>query len=372
MVLVHIPPVFICGIARSGTSLLAGLLDGHPALAVLPNETYCYRELALSRWITKAGINAGEFCDLEGLVWLVSRPALAPITMHGRGRREQRLREWAAAFGKDGAPPVGHTLGPAVNAGRRTNPWPSFLAVYEQRASATSVAAKYWVEKTPMNERFVVFSERIFGKTARYLHVVRDPRAVLASWMKAQILYRIVRPRVHELVTVCHAWARSVYQGVANTKRCPGRYFIIRYEDLVQGTRGTGERVSRILDIDYSPSLEIPTSLGGATISNSSFGDLRGTTVGVVATQVRRFAEELTESEISAVESLLGAQMKAIGYEESRISETRNALVAQVWDRSPLLRAKRWKTQRYQKAFAPLKLSFEKGVWPAVSSGPQT
>ena len=31
-------PVFICGAHRSGTTLLRNLLDGHPALGVLPSE----------------------------------------------------------------------------------------------------------------------------------------------------------------------------------------------------------------------------------------------------------------------------------------------------------------------------------------------
>jgi hypothetical protein len=31
-------PVFICGVHRSGTTLMRDLLDGHPVLSVLPSE----------------------------------------------------------------------------------------------------------------------------------------------------------------------------------------------------------------------------------------------------------------------------------------------------------------------------------------------
>ena len=35
-------PVFVCGVHRSGTTLVRDLLDGHPALAVLPSEGSFY------------------------------------------------------------------------------------------------------------------------------------------------------------------------------------------------------------------------------------------------------------------------------------------------------------------------------------------
>src|SRR5438270_4758409 len=47
-------PLFICGYQKSGTSLVAALLDGHPNLCVFPEETSVMRWIAERRFASKA------------------------------------------------------------------------------------------------------------------------------------------------------------------------------------------------------------------------------------------------------------------------------------------------------------------------------
>jgi hypothetical protein len=313
--LARLPPIFICGIARSGTTLLAGLLDAHPALAVLPNETYCYRELFLKRRLTRLALNTAEFLELDRVSGVLASRPVAVLSFVGQGGCMKGLRDWSAAFANESGVPESVVAAAARARVSRRDPWPTFLRLYECSVNEALGQKKFWVEKTPMNERFVSVSERLFRGRARYLHVVRDPRAILASWLKGQRLNRIVRRREVEVVDVCFAWARSVHQAVKNAGRCEGRYSVVRYEDLVEDTAAVTTNLATFLGIEPCGSLLRPTRLGRPTISNSSYEDLRGREAGVVATQVDRFAEELSPSEIVTIEGGLGAQMQALGYE---------------------------------------------------------
>ncbi len=173
-------PLFICGNARGGTTLLLRLLDGHPDLLVLPTETQVYPALA-TRQVTRWLLRIAELVPYRRAVDLLSMPAVARLGFQGKDGLAARVRAWAREY-----PFAGSVTDEAVAAAARTvdgphQYWDTFLSLFCQYTGAQLDGKSYWVEKTPAAERFAGVSDRWTGRTARFLHVVRDPRDYVAS-----------------------------------------------------------------------------------------------------------------------------------------------------------------------------------------------
>lgn len=121
--------------------------------------------------------------------------------------------------------------------------------------------AKYLSEKTP--ENVLVFRELLdlFPK-ARFLFVIRDPRAVVASMIKVKQkhLQKHERPP---------AFLRSVWANIAYIKKCngagfsalqsvPERVLPVVYEDLVRDPEAGTRRISEFLGIPWSEKMLKP------------------------------------------------------------------------------------------------------------------
>lgn len=305
-------PLFICGTARSGTTLVASLLDAHPALAVFPGETYFYR-LLLDRPLSRITVQAAELLEIPALKAILAWSPVTFLSLPGRSALEERLRQWSQSFGERppaaDEDPVREVLGQQR---RRRDHWRAFVELYDRLAPEPSRAKRYWVEKTPSNERFVPLTERFFDGAARYLHILRDPRDVIASWILRTNAAGEDRERT--VLHVCYVWAHSVVSALANMKACPGRYHVLKYEHLVQRARVVLSEVVEFLGIGMDEGLLQPTRLGVVVPSNSSYRDTTASAGTLLASQVGRHGEVLSVKEILLVENLIGNQMIACGY----------------------------------------------------------
>ena len=306
-------PLFICGTARSGTTLVTSLLDAHPALAVFPEETYHYR-LLLDRPLGRLVVRAADLFEIPALKAILAWPPVTFFSLPRRRAVEERLRQWSQSFGE--RPPaerhqaVGEVLG---QQGGRRDPWRAFIDLYDRLAPESSHGKRYWIEKTPSNERFVAFTERFFGGTARYLHVLRDPRDVIASWVLRT--NTVGQDREKTVLHVCYVWAHSVVAALANMEACPGRYHVFKYEHLVQRARVVLSDVVEFLGIGMDERLWHPSRLGVVLPSNSSYPDAPTSAGTLLDSQVGRHGEILSGNEIALIKNLIGEQMGACGYQ---------------------------------------------------------
>lgn len=308
-------PLFICGSARSGTTLLMALLDSHPALAVFPAETYFYR-LLIDRPLSRIAWHAVEFFEWESLKAVFGRRPIAALSFQGRRALVRCLVTWSQTFPQCDTAMAQREVRDIVDRhGGHHSYWQCFLDLYDRLADERSGEKRYWVEKTPSNERFVPLTEGLLGAISRYVHVLRDPRDVIASWVLRTKVESSERART--LVHVCYTWSQSIYRCLVNADLCSSRYHVLRYEDLVRNTADAVEGIVRFLGIERADVLLTPTKWGMTAPHNSSFADVDARSGEIAQSQIGRHGDVLSLHEIELVEGMLRRQMEACGYAPS-------------------------------------------------------
>jgi len=269
--------VFVVGVARSGTSLLKALLDGHPELWVPPAESFAVD------WC-EAADPAAAFLALPRY------DALLPSGSLERKRVEQVLRR---RFRRG--------MGPAR----------AVITFLEALASVTppEAGATRWVEKTPKHLRIVPNLLSELGPRTRVICVVRDPRAVLASQARRWERGRTTQGMRH--------FARRWATGDVLTRTLQqqhGQFLAVRYEDLVEAPEKVMRDVADHLKVSWDDILVRPTRSGEPWGGNSSYGTQEASS-GISAVSLRRFEEELPATLLRGVSRLLAPRMAHWGYE---------------------------------------------------------
>ena len=271
-----IPPraAFVVGLARSGTTLLQRLLDGHPALLVMRRESH-----------------ASDWCSAPN-------PADAFLEWRKRDReffdapadRDALLAHLRARL--PGPSPVPEALRALVE------------GIVRIRPPAPGCAA--WVEKTPKHLWNTPELLGAFGPATRFVHVVRDPRAVMASQFE-----RWERGKPLHVRTFAARWAAADH--LARTfERAHPEFIAVRYEDLVRETEAVMRRVAGHLGIEWHPILAEPTDDAAPWGGNSS---TKEKVSGVSAASLDRWAEQLEPAHLDLLERLLAPRMRGRGYE---------------------------------------------------------
>lgn len=264
---------FVVGIARSGTSLLVSLLDGHPQVAVQPQESKVF-----------------EWCGADDPV-----ATLFEATRYGdlfaEGSAERARFEAALRAGLSGPVDFGTAL-EALNA-----------ALAELRPQP---GARVWLEKTPKHLRSLPLLLERFGPDTRFVVCVRDPRAVFSSQSG-----RWRRSGARDARHFCRRWATGMELLRSFRDAHPETLLAVRYEDVVADPPSWLQRIADHLGVDYDEAMLKPTQLGREWEGNSSFGSTRG--IGTDA--VDRWLSRLDREEIEAVEQLAARWMREWGYE---------------------------------------------------------
>lgn len=204
-------PIFLVGCARSGTTLLSTMLHAHSAIA-MPPET---------RFLLPAYAHRERFGDLTDPA---NRRRLARYLTgkktHFEDLNLDRARVIAAIVA---APP---TLGSALAC-----VWQEF---------ARDRGKRRWGEKRPAYWREIGVIRRLFP-TAQLIHLVRDPRACVASLQRVPWWHRDVASSAALWVAADEALCRAGRRLDADS------YHLIRYEDLVSDPRPALQRLCAFL-----------------------------------------------------------------------------------------------------------------------------
>jgi hypothetical protein len=181
----RLPPGFIVGVYRSGTTLLRFVLDSHPNIAVPPESNFLngLAEFRDNAWYRKGFLGVGV--DAAGL--------------------EARLRDFA---------------------------W----GVFDDYAQARGKGR--WFDKTPSYAERLDLLDSLFGPSCRYLMLYRHGLDVATSMTRMQGGDVNNGPgkrfaQLHDSVRVCNAayWAEQCERMLAFEAAHPAQCFRLRYED---------------------------------------------------------------------------------------------------------------------------------------------
>ena len=268
------PPLFVFGSGRSGTSLLARMLDSHPAIAV-PYESHLYNRIHPRA----RGLNLDAPAARELLV----RQILSTADLH-QWRPRPSLEATLAAI-------------------RR----PGFHGIVEAlMESWTSSRGKTrWGEKTP-HHTFCWQTIREGFPDLKVVHLVRDGRDVALSFRSAPFGPKHVYPAAQH-------WARVVTTAeAAGAALGAGSFLVVRYEDLVSDPERELRRICALLGEDYDPGMldyharDVPyptDARNAANLQRPVLGDACG-----------RWRTGLSLREQRIFEAVAGEQLKRYGY----------------------------------------------------------
>jgi hypothetical protein len=289
--------IFITGASRSGTTLLSLILDMHPAVLSL-KETHYFGEA----WHPDArGRRFDPREATEACAALLARQA------------DRGLPRTVTSIQRSRARQLVDDLGPAA-----LDPATMFSAVALELASAQSKSIA--CEKTPRN---VFYAEALLRAypSARIIHMVRDPRAVMASqkmrWHRRRLSAHGYAVSRHESVrtwvnyhplTIARLW-RDAATAALRVAGSP-RVTLLRFEDLVCDPERTVAGLCDWLGLDF-----VPTMLDVPQTNSSHQSCCNGARRGLYPDAIVTWLTKLTTAEIAIVERRCSELMARFGYE---------------------------------------------------------
>jgi hypothetical protein len=262
-------PIFIVGAPRSGTTLLRNMLNRHPAIAIC-------RETDFHRLVYERRRSFGSLGDLRNRQRLVKEYLATP--------RIQRLRL--------NLPALEQTL---LREGTGCEAlFASLLRFYAQVHGKRRCG-----EKTP---RHALFTETLceWYPGARILHILRDPRDVVASLRRMPWADRNVLGNARLWLSSNLAAWRS---------RLRPQYLMVRYEELVASPEQELGRVCAFVGEEYFPSMLVPNQ-----DPNTQQPWYRRAEERLTTERIGKWREQLPLEEAALVDWFVGRHLHTFGY----------------------------------------------------------
>jgi len=313
-------PLFVFGIARSGTNLLARMLDAHLAIEIALDPF-----MPLFKAIRNASIVNGAPdelrrgfdptlpfqdgyqapCGYKLLDLLLAADLAAPIAPV----ELPALRAAIAARAGLEAPDIAARAG-AIGGGTCRELVASALGIVN---SCRAGAATRWIGiKEVWVLDFLPALARAFP-AARFLAIERDPRAVIASL--AALAERDRSQHAHAISYLRH-WRKNIVlaRRFAADFDLAGRFHLVRYEDVAARPTEAARAMADFLALPFDPRMLAPATRGddaGTWRGNSSYDDAEA---GISDAPIARWRRSLPAATTSAVEFFCAPEMMLSDY----------------------------------------------------------
>jgi hypothetical protein len=275
-------PIFVVGVERSGTTLLQLMLNAHPNISIIGEVNYFGGVLQIKKMIPS--IETPENLErVMGHVKYVNTIRRIPCI-------EQILQLVKQRLGEDTSPTYEKF-------------YKYLLEEYARRRGAGRFG-----EKTATNVRYLEKLLEIFPN-CRILHIVRDPRAVVASMIKTSTGSSCV-------VTNAIKWEIEILYS-RNFSKKTNSYIELLYEDLVQRPEAQLKRICEFIEEEYDCKMLDFYKTAKFYLNNQpdSEGAFRPTFTGSIG----KWRVELSEARLFIIEKIVASVMYKFGYQKSRI-----------------------------------------------------
>jgi hypothetical protein len=168
-----------------------------------------------------------------------------------------------------------------------------------------------WAECTPLHLLYLPLIKKLFPD-ALVVHIIRDGRDVAVSLDRIGWIKPFSWDRERRLLAPAIFWKWIVSKGRRYGRRMGADYFEVHYEDLVEKPRETLASIGAFIDHDLDYDRIQQNAQGSMVDPNSSF---RGDGQETEANPVGRWKTVLSSKQLAQVESLIGDDLRATGYE---------------------------------------------------------
>jgi hypothetical protein len=296
-------PLFITGHPKSGTSLVASMLDGHPDLLVIPEESD-----AVSMFVGAIRQPAFHFGTVERRTEIVVDlfRHISHLRNLFRGRVDDDIGGNFDYSDFDTEIFVSELRARLAELGQGLSG--SFRAIAQAYGAAAGHlladgrGAGYWVEKSPAHAAHVCLLARLFPD-AKFIHVVRDPRD---NWLS----YKKKHPDL-DAVHYGLRWAMTQRRAESFRRKWPERMKFVKYEELVADPRREAEAIAAFLGVRYHDNLLTPSKFGKPWLGNSMWDRSTGS---ISASAVGRYRERISPKDHAALERIVGPWLDSLGY----------------------------------------------------------
>ncbi len=308
----HMNPIFIVGSHKSGTTLFKSLFDGHRDIFVIPFETELMKWIG--NWIyyplKRQFPKENSINDIKNA--LVSNirhiDTMRLDKMGGLGNIDLRGRFNLGYFRK---------FMKKTHTSLNEMIIDYFIAIYYSLGGEIPFNKKYIVEKTVGNSEYAIFLKQLFPN-AKFIHLIRNPYANIVSLRRYASKRLGHYPPLYPYMDGLDYTYHMLYK---NELLLQEDYYVLKYEDLIEHPTETMQKIARYLNIDYTSTLTIPSTIGIQWVGNSSTGE---TFYGISKSPLAKWKKDILPMEIRWVNLRFSHILERFGYE--RLSSFQNIL----------------------------------------------
>jgi hypothetical protein len=307
-----LPLTFLCGHRKSGTTMLANLLDGHPALSVYPTD------LALLYGYFPEFVRAHDPPQ--------ERRARLKTMLFDDFKRRQ------VAEGLDA-----EKMSERFFDGLQDDDLgePKFLIrklmqAFRDSIGEPQVAPSSGVFKETSIEIYAAEIMKWFPE-ARFIHLVRDPRdnfAALATGVEGYYS-RMGEDHNKTLASLLNRVRIGFRMARINSSQFgDDRYRVLRFEDLTASPKDAMQAVADFLGVEFHQCMLTPTTLGKPAGGNAFDGVAN---FSVSARNVQRWRERISPEDAQIIEFHLADEMEEFGYQPAFSKPERASAAAEFY-----------------------------------------
>ena len=295
-------PLFIHGYSKSGTSLLVALLDGHPEINVIPEESDYFDGMyfLVKQFLKSDKLSLDQ--KIDTIYHQLTHSTHIKNFFAGKNENDPRgnfdyrdfdttaFEEVFKAYLKQSEISHQHIF--------------SALAKAYIAGTKKSASQKYWLEKTPYHDLNVSNREHLLNAHFdhyKVIHIFRDPRDNYLAYSKK-------RPELN-IYDICFEWKRI--SSLALNWKKKDNNLIIRYEDLVLKTEETMNQILDFLNLKSDACIYEPTKNGVPWLGNSMFGQK---STKISSDRVNRYKKMMDPKTKEIIEACCSEEMKALNY----------------------------------------------------------
>jgi hypothetical protein len=309
---------------RSGTTLLARMFNAHPGISFASDPYLSFFKFFRSDVATGEGISAKTDSALDDYYFSIAGSRLlksirsASLDLGFDKRQLDHLRQAVRKTGTPYSPLIMDMLD-SIRGGSYDAILSSMLDLL--RRGYGKPGAIMLGFKTVWANEFIPAVSRNYPN-ARFIQIVRDPRAVCASKNvgKARYPWLFMARQWRKLAAL--SWLHG------HDAILQGKVMTVRYEDLVAAPEVTAKSMCEFLNVDFSEHMidarQYVDGAGESWRQNTSYG---GGKTAFDQVAIGRWRDVLTADETAHIEMLCYPEMLLHGYAPTGIPQWRNEYV---------------------------------------------